>query len=218
MTEDEWAEAEEEEIWRVLAPLSPRRQRLLAVVLARSIAHLATGDIIANALDVAEKFADTGKTKASLKRTRDALANARVAIAGDGRTQDRAVLGAYMAMFVASIACSENAVTAAVRETVLTWREAKGISKAEARRRVYPIFCEISGPAPSVAFPSAWRTSTVMLLAQQMYESRDFSAMPILADALQDAGCDNDDILNHCRAESLHVRGCWVVDLVLGKA
>ena len=51
-----------------------------------------------------------------------------------------------------------------------------------------------------------------------MYESRDFSAMPILADALQDAGCDSDDILSHCRDTSLpHVRGCWVVDLVLGK-
>ena len=52
-----------------------------------------------------------------------------------------------------------------------------------------------------------------------MYESRDFSAMPILADALQDAGCVNDDVLNHCReAHAAHVRGCWVVDLVLGKA
>ena len=51
-----------------------------------------------------------------------------------------------------------------------------------------------------------------------MYESRDFSAMPILADALQDAGCDNDDILNHLRdATATHVRGCWALDLVLGK-
>jgi hypothetical protein len=50
-----------------------------------------------------------------------------------------------------------------------------------------------------------------------MYESRNFSAMPILADALQDAGCDNDDILSHCRIDGPHVRGCWVVDLVLGK-
>jgi hypothetical protein len=42
--------------------------------------------------------------------------------------------------------------------------------------------------------------------------------MPILADALQDAGCDNTDILNHCRdANAPHVRGCWVVDLLLGK-
>ena len=64
----------------------------------------------------------------------------------------------------------------------------------------------------------AWLTSTTVALARQMYESRDFSAMPILADALQDAGCDNPDVLNHCRDTShVHVRGCWVCDLVLGK-
>jgi hypothetical protein len=51
----------------------------------------------------------------------------------------------------------------------------------------------------------------------RLYESRDFSAMPILADALQDAGCDCDDVLAHCRGPGPHVRGCWVVDLVLGK-
>jgi hypothetical protein len=50
-----------------------------------------------------------------------------------------------------------------------------------------------------------------------MYESRDFSPMPILADALQDAGCDSDDVLAHCRGDESHVRGCWAVDLVLGK-
>jgi hypothetical protein len=63
----------------------------------------------------------------------------------------------------------------------------------------------------------AWRTPTVVALAGQMYESRDFTAMPILADALQDAGCDNEDVLDHCRGPGPHVRGCWVVDLVLGK-
>jgi hypothetical protein len=63
----------------------------------------------------------------------------------------------------------------------------------------------------------AWLTSTVVALASQMYESRDFSAMPILADALQDVGCENEDILSHCRQPGEHVRGCWVVDLVLGK-
>ena len=70
---------------------------------------------------------------------------------------------------------------------------------------------------PVTADPS-WRTPTVVALASQMYESRDFGAMPILADAFQDAGCDNTDILDHCRDEKqVHVRGCWVVDLVLGK-
>jgi len=62
-----------------------------------------------------------------------------------------------------------------------------------------------------------WRTSNVVSLARSMYESRDFSPMPILSDALQDAGCENEDILNHCRSAGPHVRGCWVVDLILGK-
>jgi hypothetical protein len=72
-------------------------------------------------------------------------------------------------------------------------------------------------PFRPVTFSPSWRTDTAVALARQMYESRDFSAMPILADALQDAGCDSDDILNHCRGPESHVRGCWVVDLVLGK-
>jgi hypothetical protein len=51
-----------------------------------------------------------------------------------------------------------------------------------------------------------------------MYDSRDFALMPILGDALQDAGCESADILDHCRGDGPHVRGCWVVDLVLGKS
>jgi len=73
-------------------------------------------------------------------------------------------------------------------------------------------------PFRPVEFSPEWRTPTATAIALQMYESRDFSAMPILADAMQDAGCDNADILNHCRySEGVHVRGCWVVDHVLGK-
>ncbi len=75
----------------------------------------------------------------------------------------------------------------------------------------------IGNPFRPVTFSPSWRTSTVVALAAQMYESRDFGAMPILADALQDAGCDNADVLEHCRGPEPHVRGCWVVDLVLGK-
>jgi hypothetical protein len=72
-------------------------------------------------------------------------------------------------------------------------------------------------PFRTVTFDPDWRASTAVALAQQMYDSRDFAAMPILADALQDAGCENADILDHCRGPGPHVRGCWVVDLVLGK-
>jgi hypothetical protein len=82
-----------------------------------------------------------------------------------------------------------------------------------------PLLREIAGdPYRPVKFKPEWRTDTVMTLARQMYDSREFSAMPILADALQDAGCNVETMLNHCRDTSLtHVRGCWVVDLVLGK-
>ncbi|HJZ55720.1 MAG TPA: hypothetical protein VKE74_12200 [Gemmataceae bacterium] len=73
-------------------------------------------------------------------------------------------------------------------------------------------------PFRLAAFDPAWRTSTAVQLARQMYEAREFSAMPILADALQDAGCENAEILDHCRGSGPHVRGCWVVDLVLGKS
>lgn len=72
-------------------------------------------------------------------------------------------------------------------------------------------------PYRRVTFDATWRTDTAVSLALQMYDSHDFGAMPILADALQDAGCVNEDVLNHCREPGAHVRGCWVVDLVLGK-
>ena len=80
-------------------------------------------------------------------------------------------------------------------------------------------FRDIFGnPFRPVSFSPEWRTSTAISLAKGMYNSRDFSAMPILADALQDAGCNSEDILDHCRdANGVHVRGCWVVDLILGK-
>jgi len=85
--------------------------------------------------------------------------------------------------------------------------------------RFRDLLAEVYGPRNGGAtFDAAWRTSTAVSLASQMYESRDFGAMPILADALQDAGCTSDAILNHCRDPlATHVRGCWVVDLVLGK-
>jgi hypothetical protein len=63
----------------------------------------------------------------------------------------------------------------------------------------------------------AWNDGTVQKIAQGIYEERAFDRMPILADALEESGCTNADILYHCRLPGEHVRGCWVVDLVLGK-
>jgi biotin carboxyl carrier protein len=72
-------------------------------------------------------------------------------------------------------------------------------------------------PFRPVAIDPRWLTSTVVDLAGGIYEERAFERMPILADALMDAGCDNEEIIAHCRGDGPHVRGCWVVDLLLGK-
>ena len=86
----------------------------------------------------------------------------------------------------------------------------------------YPRLCELLRDIfgdlfRPVAFDAAWWTPSVMALAQAIYDDRAFDRMPILADALEEAGCTNADILAHCRSSSPHVRGCWVVDLILGK-
>jgi hypothetical protein len=73
-------------------------------------------------------------------------------------------------------------------------------------------------PFRPITFNPAWLTSTVLALANGIYQEKAFDRMPILADALQDSGCDCEDILNHCRQPGEHVRGCWLVDLLLGKS
>jgi hypothetical protein len=62
-----------------------------------------------------------------------------------------------------------------------------------------------------------WNDGTVLRLAHVTYEERAFDRLPILADALEEAGCTDADILAHCRSAGPHVRGCWVIDLLLGK-
>jgi hypothetical protein len=63
----------------------------------------------------------------------------------------------------------------------------------------------------------AWNGGTVPRLAQSVYDERAFDRLPPLADALEDAGCADADLLGHLRGPGPHVRGCWVVDLLLGK-
>ena len=80
---------------------------------------------------------------------------------------------------------------------------------------------------PSPPLPAAilvWNDGTIHRLAQAVYDERhlpagtlDNARLAVLADALEDAGCTDPDILNHCRTPGVHVRGCWVVDLLLGK-
>jgi hypothetical protein len=80
------------------------------------------------------------------------------------------------------------------------------------------IFQDIVGnPFRPVVFDARWRTADTVGLSRAIYEDRAFARLPLLADALMDAGCAEDRILDHCRSRGPHTRGCWVVDLVLGK-
>jgi hypothetical protein len=63
----------------------------------------------------------------------------------------------------------------------------------------------------------SWSDCTVVKLAQAIYDDRVFDRLPILADALEEAGCTNADILSHCRGPGPHIRGCWTVDQILGR-
>ena len=80
--------------------------------------------------------------------------------------------------------------------------------------------CIVGNPFRPVAVNPdwlAWSDGTVVKLAQGIYDDRAFDRLPVLADALEGAGCTNADILAHCRQPGEHVRGCWAVDLILGK-
>jgi hypothetical protein len=105
---------------------------------------------------------------------------------------------------------------AAVRQSV----ESKAFN-AERAAQSELLRCIVHNPFRSVPTIStnllSWNNCTVPKLAQGIYDERAFDHLPILADVLEQAGCMDQDILGHCRSGGVHVRGCWVVDLVLGK-
>jgi hypothetical protein len=95
----------------------------------------------------------------------------------------------------------------------LTWKEAEASAAL-----IREMFGNPFSPAAGIMAFLSWNDGTVPKLAQTIYDGRAFDRLPLLADALEDAGCDDADILSHCRTPGEHVRGCWVVDLLLGKS
>jgi hypothetical protein len=94
-----------------------------------------------------------------------------------------------------------------------------GMIKAEFRSQVQlPVLHDIFGnPFRPVTVDPSWLTPTVVTLANGIYADKAFDRMPILSDALEESGCENEDILLHCRTPGEHVRGCWVIDLLTGR-
>lgn len=186
-----------------------RKHRLFACAVCRECWHLLT-DLGRHAVAVAEATLDGNATRDNWSAVSHDLAMEQYRLHGrlDRLTSPSAEVQASL---IASAAVAfdwpgEYAAGEAIRNL-----PHEGVPVADLLRDIF------GNPCRLVTFLPEWRTSTVLALAEQMYEARDFSAMPILADALQDAGCTDDAILTHCRGLGPHVRGCFCVDAILGK-
>ena len=225
MTEADWRTGTDfDGIVRFIADrLSPRRGRLLAAGFCRAVAHLFDHPDLTASLAVVEQYADGRDSVVELEKARQACrvlaqqvynAYARQ-VDGDGSgaaedvRHELAWAVAYAAGGQLTLAdVANHAVNAAVQARTGTGLLAPATASAEQSLVMRGVVWDVVGnPFRPVAFAPAWRTDTAVALARHIYDRREFSAMPILADALQDAGCDSDAVLNHCRHEGGHVRG-----------
>jgi len=205
MTEAQWLKSVEpfDMLGYLDGKSTDRKLRLFQAACCRRVWKLLPKKVCRDAVLIAEKYAD-GEVGDKERRAAHAL------IVG---FRPNGALAEKVRGLAATLA--HAARKAAKSQERDPWTK---VHKAEQRITAHLIRCIFGNPFRPVTIDQTWKTDTVLSLAKHMYESRDFGAMPILADALQDAGCDNDDVLSHCRdAKQVHVRGCWAVDLVLGK-
>ncbi len=148
---------------------------------------------VIGALEALEQFADTGKTKAALKEAQRVLAQWRL-----DRVPELAAL--HESLEPTALGPALHSVARIIAAPDL---------KSLLRDLIFPF-------VDANAFSAEWRTPSVISLAKTMYDSRSFDAMSRLADALEQAGCQSQEVLGHCRdPKARHIRGCWVVDAIL---
>ncbi len=219
MTRDDWLTCTDPAL--MLAFLrdraSDRKLRLFACAWGRDVWRHPSDERSRDAILTAERFADGEARLAELLAAHRDAADACSAIPlafgrrrdGTRRRSGRNRAGkeaAEVARHAADPAWDARAAASAVG-----WQ--KGATRYALANHLRDIF----NPFRSAPFAPVWLTSTAVALARYAYDAGEFGALPILADALQDAGCDDDEMLTHCRGESPHVRGCWVLDSILGK-
>lgn len=242
MTEAEWlACAEPDKMIAVVADRSARKLRLFALACCERIDHLITDPRSRAALAFAARHVETpinrqkGRTKVEKAgrvawteaynqmfrvpgpETAGCLVRSCAADAAVGAMNADPKLAAGYASSFACFAVAWGPVHAAGKNAMATdlTKQLKAPEFGQQARLLRDIF---GNPFRRVKLRPAWLTSDVVALARGIYDERAFDRMPILADALQDAGCDSADVLNHLRDTALaHVRGCWALDLVLGK-
>jgi hypothetical protein len=174
-----------------------------------------------NAVQAAEAFADGLITKAALKRARQAAGWFRTR-GFEGNSPSGVMTDPCQAAAVTAYWLTHDPLYPHGLKATLSWlgtvRQLVSAKESEGLRRESDLLREVVGnPFRPVAFDSRWRTPNALRVARASYEERAFGRLPPLAGALMHAGCDSEDILAHCRSAGPHVRGCWVVDQVLGK-
>ena len=221
MTEQEWLDSTEsgKMLAVVRARLDPRLRRF-AVECCRRIRHLIADEVFHAAADAGEAFADDPRNEKSTIKVMAAAAiegwrhRNRYASAAD-RHRLCAADGALATCASTDWNAAFNAAQAAAKAANRNDPDCCDSAELEYQADIFR--CIFGNPYQSVAFDSTWRTPTALQLAESIDSDRAFDRLPILADALLKAGCTNADILRHCQSVKPHVRGCWVVDLILSK-
>ncbi len=225
MTEQEWLECEDPGpmLQFIRTKINARKARLLGCGHLRQIWQELDGkDGSREAVAVSERFADGRATRKELLKARRSAEE--TAEAWSDPALEEPVWQAVDTTSDNAWAFFERIGYETTEEfsepDLASPRTLKLIKEQEAIRHglyVQMLRDIIGNPFRPVALNPAWKTRTVVQLAKNLYEERRFEDMPVLADALEEAGCDDPAVLGHCRGSGPHVRGCWAVDLLLGK-
>ena len=202
---------------------SDRKLRLFAAACCRRVEFLLRDWGAREALAVVERLADGLATDEERSDARGAAQQATQSQAHPMAL--RAASAVYWAAARSAMEAARNARQQAIDSVYWLEGDSAGSDYTSVRWRVEAGQVEllrdiIGNPFRPIASPApwlSWNDGTIAALAQAIYDERAFDRLPILADALEDAGCDNADLLAHCREPGEHVRGCWVIDLLLGK-
>ncbi|CAN5608835.1 hypothetical protein BH11PLA2_BH11PLA2_06720 [soil metagenome] len=222
MTAEEWLSARNpsQMLEYVGGKVSQRKLRLFALECCRQNIDVIDYPHFHKAILLAEKLID-----GTLSESDRAASESEINLAADVSEEDFGDCGRFQ--FVSSDILRsrfdhETAASCAYELRAQWWRGEHSFVGLEEELTVEQsdFIKDIFGnPFRPVAFNPAWRDSNSVPIAQAMYASRDFTAAPVLADAIEDAGCTEAAILDHLRdPAAVHVRGCWAVDLVLGKS
>jgi hypothetical protein len=212
MTEAEWGACREPALMFMLLAqrVRPRKARLFAVVCCRIAWSAFRDQRTRNLIDVTERFADRTASRAEMRVAAKAALAAELEAARHAESQEG--LAAWHAASAAAI-LSGTGEWDAMDAANVSFKLAMVLDRARQAEVIRELF---GNPFRPVERAAAWRTEQAVALAHAAYATRDFSAMPLLAEALQHAGCSETSLLAHCREPSPHYRGCWVVDLLLG--